>query len=353
MLGLFLGLMLLLGACGGEIEEAAPVVRPVKIVEFGVVSADQTREYPGSIAPTEEADLSFEVSGQVVAFPVSEGQAVRRGTVLARIDEADYEARRNAAAANRLAAEATYERFQQLYEQNVVSLQDLEVRRRDFDVADANLQTAQNALDDTELRSPFSGIVARTYVDNFSNVQAKQPVLKLQNEEMLEVKVSVPEADALLGAAAVQSRERVAQLNPRVVVSALPGREFPARVKEFSTSADPVTRTFEATLEFDPPSDARILPGMTARVIIDAFNIADVQETSTLPSSAVFADDNGDPNVWVIDPATMSAQRIPIVVGDISGAEIEIRSGLSSGSLIAASGVYHIQEGSQVRRLVN
>ncbi len=350
---LLLGLALLVSACSGEAVEAPPVVRPVKMVEFGATSADQTREYPGSITPAEEADLSFEVSGQIIAFPVREGQAVGQGTVLARINPSDYQARREAADAHRLSTQATYERYQQLYEQNVVSLQDLEVKRRDFDIAEANLQTAQKALEDTELRAPFSGTVAKTYVDNFRNVQAKEPVLKLQNESRLEVKVSVPEGDALLGASARGSRAHMDRLNPRVVVATLPGRAFPARLKEFSTAADPVSRTFEATLSFDQPRDARLLPGMTVRVIVDVLDETDAATRATIPANAVFSDDDGAPHVWVVDPSSMAVQRTRVEVGDLAGADIEIRSGLSSGALIAVTGVHNLLEGMRVSRLEN
>ena len=79
-------------------------------------------EYPGTIAAAQNTDVAFEVSGQIVEFPVKEGQDVVRGDLIARLDPRDYQSQRDAAVAQRQRAKADYDRYQELYANNSISL---------------------------------------------------------------------------------------------------------------------------------------------------------------------------------------------------------------------------------------
>ncbi len=310
------------------------------------MGAGGTVEFPGAIRASQRAEAAFEVGGRIVEFPVLEGQEVERGALLARIDDRDFVAARDADAASVKAAKADYARHEDLYANDAVSLQDLEFKRRQYEVAEATLRKSAKALEDTRLIAPFAGRVARRLVEDFENVRAKQPVVLLESSGGLEIVVSIPERDAArtranLGEAAAR--------DPRVEISSLPGRVFPATVKEFSTSADPVTRTFEVTLAFDPPADVQILPGMTAKLVVN--DIGATGGRVMLPSQAVVASEDGSSHVWVVDPEGMTVSRRPVGVGELSGSWIEIRDGLSHGDLVATTGASHLREGMQVRRL--
>lgn len=336
-----------LAGCGpAEVAEGPPPVRPIKMVEIGDALSTVHREYPGRIAPALEAQVSFEVSGRIVSFPVDEGQRVRKGQILARLDPSDYEAQLAAARADVRAAEADFERFRELLDKNAVSERDFQSRERNFEVAQARLQIAEKKVADTRLKAHFSGRVARKLVDNFQNVQAKEPVVLLQDESQLQIKVDVPEADLTLG-----GPDRVDELDAWVSVTAFPGRRFAAQVAEVATAADPVTRTFEATLSFAPDDDVNVLPGMTARVSIAARGAGTESAGFAVPAVCVATGDDGAAYVWKVDPETLEVRRANVEVGELTGADIVVRSGLSSGELIAASGVHHLRQGMKVRRL--
>ena len=97
--------VLALGGCGGEeVVEQAPVVRPVKIQTIGGATQGGTLEFPGTIGAAQEAEMAFEVGGKIEEFPVVEGDDVERGQILSRLDPRDYEAAREADAANAKAA---------------------------------------------------------------------------------------------------------------------------------------------------------------------------------------------------------------------------------------------------------
>jgi multidrug efflux pump subunit AcrA (membrane-fusion protein) len=96
--------------CAGEPEPVAEVARPVRLVEIGFAGASGWREYPGVVAAVQRADMAFEVPGLIISMPVTEGQEVARGRLLAQLDARDFEARRDADRARRSAARADYER---------------------------------------------------------------------------------------------------------------------------------------------------------------------------------------------------------------------------------------------------
>ncbi len=343
-------LVALIAGCGRAPQEEAEITRPVKMIALGVEGGAVGLEYPGAVSDAREAQLSFEVDGQVISFPVVEGQRVTAGQVLARLDARDYEASRNADLAARSEKLANYERMQDLYAADAVSLQDLDVARREYEVAAARLEISQKAVDDAQLRALFSGVVARKLVEEFENVRAKQPILLLQGGGGLEMKVNVPERDVVFGDRGRSLEELNALANPEVEIAALPGRRFPARITEFAAAADPVTRTFRVTVAFSPPDDAQVLPGMTGKVVTNPALAGAEQNRFWVPSAAVAVGDDGSWFVWRVDQATMQVSRVPVEAGPLSGSEIEITGALSVGDLIATSGVKHLSEGMRVSR---
>ena len=134
-------------------------------------------------------------------------------------------------------------------------------------------------------------------------------------------------------------------------LSSIPERIYPARIKEFATTADPETRTFEITLAFDPPGDVTLLPGMTTKVMLQSRNNNNETQAVRIPSNAVVSDDNGESSVWLIDPTSMHILRAPVRLGEFSQSMVEVHQGLTSGDWVAISGVHQLREGMTVRRL--
>jgi RND family efflux transporter MFP subunit len=142
-------------------------------------------------------------------------------------------------------------------------------------------------------------------------------------------------------------------VKPIVIVTSLPDRSFPAQITEYSTTADPVTRTFSATARFDPPDDVNIQPGMTATVRIQVppeLKNAVGMSGISIPASAAITDESGDAFVWLVEPGSMTVKRTPVELGSLSGDRVFVSSGLASGQQIAISGVHHLRDGMLVRR---
>ena len=193
------------------------------------------------------------------------------------------------------------------------------------------------------MRAPFEGVVARRFMENFQDVQAKQPVLSLQDTRRLEIVVDAPENVVVLRGDRVRAR-LVATF------SALPGREFPVTVKEFATEADPVTQTYEYVLALPEIPDANVLPGMSAAVSVEALEGEGGKAfVFAVPEAAVVTGEEA-PYVWVIEQGTNRAVRRTVVADEPDGSgQIAVRGGLEPGEVIATAGAHHLEEGMQVK----
>ncbi len=345
---------LLTAACEQAPVETPDVVRPVRIITITSLQGGDTLNYPGEIQGAQNVNIAFEVPGRIIEMPAQEGIDVSTGEVLARLDPADFESSLDAAVARARASEETFNRFSEVFERGAISAQELDTRRRQFEVDQANLESAQKALDDTVLRAPFDGRIGRIFVDNFTNVQAKQEILLLQDLSEFEVVVNVPEQDWLRAKPGLTLAQHTERAQPAVSLSNLPGRSFAAVITEVAAAADPVTRTFAARARFDPPEDVVILPGMSATVTVRlAENLQDAPLRILVPANAVVGGNSGGSYVWKITGDLMTATMAPVTIGQLTGSEVEVLEGLESGDRIAVSGVQHLTEGMRVRELGN
>lgn len=129
-----------------------------------------------------------------------------------------------------------------------------------------------------------------------------------------------------------------------------PGKSYPLSIYEYSTRADTRNQTYQVTLRMSQPQDVNILPGMSATVVASRKTTAGKVDTFILPAIAVFADESGASQVWVINYQDQKvAQRAVTTAGLTGAANIQITSGLKPGETVAVSGVSQLRAGMQVR----
>jgi multidrug efflux pump subunit AcrA (membrane-fusion protein) len=207
----------------------------------------------------------------------------------------------------------------------------------------AKLETASSAHQDTFLKAPYDGYIAVKYVDNFENVGAGNPIIKIQDISRLEVTVGLP--DDLIA-----RKDKLVKAVCRL--EAFPDREFQATIKEISTDVDTQTQTYPVTVIMDQPSTLDVLPGMAANVALTFSSPAESKNTGFVtPNTAVFSDDGEESLVWILDPETLTVTKRKITIGQITSKGIMVTSGLESGEWIVTAGVHFLQEGQQVRML--
>jgi multidrug efflux system membrane fusion protein len=337
---------LALCSCGSEpVVEQAPVIRPVKTMVVGGYDGAGERNFPGRVVATNQVDLSFRVGGPLITFPVVEGDWVRKGQVVTRIDPRDFEIALTSARAEFERARADFERMAALYEKEAIPETQLDQARAARDMAAASVENAEANLADTSLRAPFGGLVGATFVENFQDVRPRERVLSLVDVSRLKIEVDIPE---LIMARAREGMEvgLVARFE------AAPEREFELTVEEVATQADPATQTYRATLGMETPKDLTVLPGMTATVVLTVAVSGEGEAASVIPAAAIFADENKGTFLWVVDRESMTVSRRAVTTGQLTGSDrISIVDGLEPGEMIAVSAVSRLEDGMEIRSL--
>lgn len=278
--------------------------------------------------------------------------------------------------ANYRAAELDYKRVAELYQERASTKADLDRARSSRDVAKAQYESAvqnlekgkkgarqedieaqqsniaglesqllqaRSNLEDTYLRAPFKGVVAQKYVQNYQDIQAKQAILNLQDLEMIEIVVQVPEQ-------LIIRTTRTDKIKTTAVFDSLPNREFDMTFKEIATKPDQQTNTYPVTLKMPAPDDINLLPGMTAQVSVSWTDaVHEDAKVFKAPAEAVWADDAGLSYVWVVNPEDMTVHKRKVRVGELTGNSILLLEGVHSGDRLVVAGVQFLVEGQEVR----
>ncbi|MEL7536821.1 MAG: efflux RND transporter periplasmic adaptor subunit [Pseudomonadota bacterium] len=337
---------ILMTACGGsEPPPAAPKVRPAKLVSVQSASQQRDLSFPAVVRAVRSAELTFQVAGEVIELNALEGQDVKAGDVIARLDQRDARNNLAQAQAEYNNALSEYRRAERLVEQDAISQSILESRKTQLDVREASVATAQKALEDTEIRAPFDGGISRVYIEQFQNIQAKEAIAVVQSTET-EALVDIP--GTIIA--------RIPQLEPvgtRVILDAAPDVEIPAVFREASGVADSSTQTYQISFTFEPPEQLYILPGMTATVLT-TFVFKEAQDIVAkgiaVPLSAVLAE--GEKRyVYVVDDAMRISKREVTIGPDIANTAT-VTTGLNGDETIVAAGVSFLNEGMTVSEWV-
>jgi RND family efflux transporter MFP subunit len=340
---------LALGACGGK-QEPEVLVRPVRSEVVSGGASAESATYTAEIRSRYETDLAFQVAGKLVNRSVDVGATVKKGQVLAQLDQTDQQLGVDAARGAVPAAQSDLDRsrseearFRDLLERGLTTraqyqAQQTAVRSAEAKLAQATaeLRLAQQRLGYTTLRADQDGVVTRIQVEAGAVVAAGQRAMSIARPSELEAVFDVP--DARIG----EVRD-----NSAVVINPLQGAgvAWAGRVREISPSADPVTRTYQVrTTIVNPPASLRL--GMTVSVTLPRVGGA---PNVVLPSNAIFQKD-GKPAVWVVKP-DMTVDLRPVTVERYESERVYIASGLTTGERVVTAGVHRLAPGEKVKLL--
>jgi len=337
----------LFSGCGEEEVELPPVVKPIKTVTVSGFGEGEIT-FPATVEAGKKLLMSFRVPGRIVELPVREGEEIRKGQLIARLDPLDYQIAVNEARAEYNKAQADLKRYQKLYEKDAVPLADLDLRISQRDVTKARLEEAEKNLSYTYMRAPFTGNIGRRYFENFMDVRANEAIVDLNDITNVEVKIDVPESIISL------TRTRGDKLDLKIFAEyeTAPGKQYPLTVKEISNRADPLTQTFEVTFIMPQPDDIALLPGMNAMVRLEATikKSVDFESRIMIPAFAVMGADDEGSYVWIVDKSDMTVHSTKVEIGQMTGNDgIFITSGLMGGELLVVAGMKSLQEGMKVQ----
>lgn len=339
----------LFSACQGENKEQAVAKDAAKIVKVydlkNSSSYKKSNSYPALVYSLQDTTMAFEVSGKITKFYFDEGDFVKKGSIIAKIDDTIYKANYNSALANYNQAKLDFNRYKKLYNSKSIAKRDLEQVKQKFDITRSNLDIAKKNLKDTKLIAEFDGVMAKKLVKDFERITAKQPIIRLQDNSSYKIKFFAPENDVLEVNQKITEENAVKFVDFKVTVGKLK-QKFAAKFIDISTTAEEISRTFEVTLQIDSIKDKNIFPGMTAHVEV----VRKTNDTKDLliPFKALFSDENDSSYVWVLtDQKRVKKQKV--ITGKLQKDMISIKEGLKRDSIIVISGVRFLEENDQVK----
>lgn len=335
-------------ACGSEPSEpedkTVTLARPAKLIEIGQIRSDEFLNYPAVIKSQRLSTLSFEVSGVVRELLVVEAQQVKQGEVLAKLDQRDLRAQLKSARAQFKNADEEYQRAVRLIKEDAISRSELEQRKSQRDVNKAQLETAEKALQDSVLVTPYAGNIARVSIQEQQAIQAGEPAIVILGAGGLEASINLPSSIV-----AKARNQKTSEIRAYLTLSVDPDRRIPVTFKEATLDADVASQTYEITFTFVAPDDLNVLPGMNATIWFkDPTTVDSKIPQATVPLTAIVTDGE-QKYVWVVNRESMVVTRRNITVEDGIGSNLKVSSGLELGETIVAAGVSSLSEGMKVR----
>lgn len=327
----------------GAASHAGPVGGlPVKAVQTTRIPHIYHLKFPGMVQADTQSALSFRVPGLIVALPISIGQAVKKGDLIARLDMSDYQDAVDQArdardrAMDRLQDEQQhYARVRKLWADQDVSTSQLDTARtaartaeEEVRIAGKRLSEAERRLDHAKLTAPYDGIIADKHVHAFQRVGAGQSVALLVDPSSTRLRAQLPTA-------LIPKKDRFTQYE--CTFPGVGGVTLKAALEGIGPSALPPIRTFPITVKLPPPADMPILPGTEGSLRITVTNPHAAGEV-LVPAGAVVSTPEGKSRVWVVDRKSGKVTPHRVVIKGLHNGQIMCQSGVQAGEWVITAG---------------
>ena len=330
--------MILLSACSKkQVEDKEETIRVT--VEKVTTSSDfQQLPYVGVVEEESATSVSFTGMAMLKTLAVSEGQSVKKGQLLAVIDETQA---RNTLATTKAALDQALDaqaRMKQLHDsQSLPDMKWVEVESK-VAQAQAAYDMAKKNLDDCRIYAPVSGVVGTKIMGVGETVLPTEPVLTILSIDRVKVRVAIPEREI---------SSITAGTSTTITIDALEGETFYGGRIEKGVSADPLTHTYDIRINVANP-ERKLLPGMVARVQMRGGDKEGENkgEVIAVPVKAVQQSTDKSLFVWTVRQG--QAHRTPVTIGQTAGNRVAIESGLQVGNEVIIEGYQKLGEGTPV-----
>ena len=332
----------------GKPTVAADTSRLVRSFTVGSAYTSAPR-YTGVVRARTESDLGFRVPGKIIEKLVDQGEHVKKGQALMRLDPTDLALASKAAQQAVDAARAEQERAlpdaerqKKLFAAHAASRQDYDravaaatASTARLKAAEAEARRAANELEYAVLKADADGTVMEVPADAGQVVAAGQVVVRLARDGTREAVVNLPE-NALSTAKSATEAYLYTQ----------PDHKFPVTLRELSAMADPLSRTFQARYTLE--DDGKHAPlGATVTVVYKA-NSGNDQDGYEVPLGALYDTGSGT-KVWVINDADSTVSLRPVTVTHVGQETAAVTGDLKSGEHIVALGAHLLKPAEKIR----
>ena len=319
-------------AGGGSAPGGGMPPMPVEAVPVKVGAVSRTVTAVGSLLSNESVVIRPEVAGKVAEIAFQEGQAVKKGALLVKLDDSVARATLAQAQASIAFSRAELTRAEELFRQNTGPARNREQAQAKLQADEAAVQLAKAQLEKLTLTAPFDGVLGLRKVSVGDVIASGKDIVNLEAIDTLKLDFRVPEA--------YLSAVKVGQtLN--VAVDAFPGRTFDGSVIAIDPLVDVNGRAVAIRARV-ANTDGSLRPGLFARVRL---TIDEQPNALLVPEQAIVAFGNNQSVFKVVDG---KAAQTPVKLGERRNAEVEITSGLSPGDVVVTAGQLKIRDGAPV-----
>lgn len=305
---------------------------PVSMTKAMAAPVSDTVTAAATLSAHDRVVIRPEIDGRIVDLVFREGQMIKQGAVVVRLDDAEQRAAMARSEANLTLAESRYKRSQELAGKGFISQQALDEAHANLDVVRADVLASKVALDKTVIRAPFTALAGLRSVSPGAYIRKGDDIVELVAVDQLNLDVRVPEV--------YLSKVRIGQ-QIKVTVDALPGREFSGRVYAMEPEVDLATRGTLVRARIVNAGGV-LKPGMFARVSADLGNRPNAV---VIPEQAVLPKGNRSFVYQVIDN---KAVLTPVKLGRRTPGKVEVVSGLKAGDTIVQDGLLKLRPGAPV-----
>ncbi|MDR2139326.1 MAG: efflux RND transporter periplasmic adaptor subunit [Tannerella sp.] len=309
----------------------APALRQRRILNVNAivmkpqVLSDRTQT-TADILPDEEVDLAFEAAGKIVEIFFREGSRVRKGDLLAKINDAPLQAELHKLEAQIQLANARVFRQRTLLDKDAVSQEAYEQVKTEYEKLMADIELVKAHIEQTELRAPFDGIIGLRYVSEGAYASASTKIAKLTKISPVKIDFSVPEKYA---------EDIVPGTDVTFRLTGSP-KEYHSKVYAIASKVDPVTRTLVARAVY-PNRDESIRPGRYAEVQLTK---KEIRDALAIPSQAMTQEIGKN---LVYRYRSGQAEQVEITAGIRTESQLQVISGLHAGDTVIVSGIMQLR----------
>ena len=328
-----LPLLICLLAAPAAAQPAGPREIPVEAAEVAVGPLSERITAVGSLASNESIIVRPEVAGRVVELGFEEGQPVKKGDLLVRLDDSLNRAELDEAEARLELAKRNFSRTEELFSNKIATERSRDEARSSLGVGTATVELAKVRLEKTRIAAPFEGIAGLRRVSVGDYVTAGQDLFNLEDISPIKVDFRVPEKFL----PAVRTGQSI-----QITVDAYQGRQFEGRLYAIDPRIDSAGRSIVIRARVDNPEQL-LRPGLFARVTL----ILELKpDAVTVPEQAVFP--RGD-SQFVYKVVEGKAQETKVTIGTRRDGRVEIVEGLGGKDMVVTAGHQKIRNGASVK----
>jgi membrane fusion protein (multidrug efflux system) len=286
----------------------------------------------GSLIPDEEVELSFEASGKVVGIFFKEGTRVKKGELLAKINDRPLQAQLLKLQAQRKLTEEREFRQRQLLDRDAISRESYDQVATELQSLEADIMLIQARISETELRAPFDGIVGLRMVSEGAFATTQTKIVQLVKISPLKIEFSIPERYA----------GEVMPGYPITFVIDGVQKSFTAEVYAVAPKVDINTRTIVARAYY-PNINEELKPGRFASV---RALLSQIDNTISVPTEAIIPEMEGE-KVYIIKNG--KAREVKVTLGLRTESHVQIQKGLNFGDTLLTTAILQLRQGIPVQ----